>query len=131
MPPAPNATAVPPPAAAAPAAAVLLPPPSVDSFLRDHVRPRTGCEKCAVAHGPDPTVRSQFATEGGKGRLRDASKKRACPLAEHAISASTDGVPLLDRYEREIRSEDHQEAAAVLSVYERRLSSRMPWAAAV
>eukprot|EP00966_Prymnesium_polylepis_P086188 1994955-Prymnesium_polylepis.1 len=74
MPPAPNATAAPPQVAATPAPAAL-PPPSVESFLRDHVRPRAGCEKCAVARGTDPTVRSQFATEGGKGRLRDVTKK--------------------------------------------------------
>jgi hypothetical protein len=29
------------------------------------------------------------------------SAKRACPLADHAISASGDGVPLLERYERD------------------------------
>eukprot|EP00966_Prymnesium_polylepis_P068864 1599498-Prymnesium_polylepis.1 len=71
-------------------------PPSVEDYLRSHIRPRADCAKCVVARGPDATVRSLFASEGGKGRLRNISAKRACPLAAHAISAPLDGVPLLE-----------------------------------
>eukprot|EP00966_Prymnesium_polylepis_P088381 2045348-Prymnesium_polylepis.1 len=74
-------------------------PLSVDDYLRSHILPRTDCAKCVVARGPDATVRSLFASEGGKGRSRNVSAKRACPLATHAISASGDGVPLLEKYE--------------------------------
>ena len=93
----------------APSAAPLaLPPPSHDSHLRCHVLPRPDCAKCAVARDPsDASVRADFATEGshgggcGKGRgYRDISKKRACPLAAHAIN-SKDGVALLEQYERD------------------------------
>ena len=35
------------------------------------------------------------------GRTRNISLKRACPLAAHAISATGDGVPLLEKYERD------------------------------
>eukprot|EP00966_Prymnesium_polylepis_P063561 1474443-Prymnesium_polylepis.1 len=35
------------------------------------------------------------------GRTRNISLKRACPLAAHAISATGDGVPLLEQYERD------------------------------
>ena len=75
----------------------LMPPapPPLDDYLRNHVRPRTDCVKCDVARGPDATVRSLFASEGGMGRTRNISLKRACPLAAHAISATGDGVPLL------------------------------------
>jgi hypothetical protein len=92
-----------PPVAAPPTAPLLalMPPtpPSVDDYLRDHIRPRADCAKCVVARGPDATVRSLFASEGGKGRSRNISAKRACPLAAHAISAPLDGVPLLEKYE--------------------------------
>eukprot|EP00966_Prymnesium_polylepis_P300198 6937421-Prymnesium_polylepis.1 len=39
--------------------------------------------------------------EGGNGRARNPSLKRACPMASHAISASADGVQLVEDYERE------------------------------
>ena len=73
--------------------------PALFEYLRHHIHPRADCEKCAVARGTDPSVRSSFASEGGSGHVRDVSKKRACPLADHAISTS-DCVPLLDEYER-------------------------------
>eukprot|EP00966_Prymnesium_polylepis_P019398 447247-Prymnesium_polylepis.1 len=91
-----------PPVAAAPAAPLLalMPPapPSVEDYLARHIRPRADCAKCVVARGADATVRSLFASEGGKGRSRNISAKRACPLAAHAISTPLDGVPLLEHY---------------------------------
>eukprot|EP00966_Prymnesium_polylepis_P333699 7389131-Prymnesium_polylepis.1 len=86
---------------APPAPLVPPAPPSVQDYLRGHVRPRTICTKCMVACGPDPSVREDFASEGGMGRARNISLKRACPLAAHAISASGNGVPLLEQYERD------------------------------
>jgi hypothetical protein len=44
-------------------------------------------------------VRTDFATDGGKGRARNVSAKRACPLAAHAINSAVDGVALLEQYE--------------------------------
>ena len=70
-------------------------------YLRTRIIPRTDCAKCVVARGPDASVREEFATDGGMGRKRDISLKRACPLAAHAISSSVDGVALLEQYERE------------------------------
>ena len=89
------------PVAALPAQPPALPPalPSVDEYLRKHIRPRTDCDKCEVARGPDASVRTGFATDGGNGRARNINAKRACPLACHAISAKSDGVPLLEKYE--------------------------------
>ena len=105
-----SAASAPPPALMPPApsaAPLALPPPSPNSYLRRRVRPRLDCAKCAVARGSDASVRADFATEGshgggrGKGRgYRDISKKRACPLAAHAIN-SKDGVALLEQYERD------------------------------
>ena len=76
-------------------------PPSLDEYLARHIQPRTDCDKCEVARGPDASVRSLFGSEGGSGRLRNIALKRACPVATHAISAAVDGVPLLDKYERD------------------------------
>ena len=91
------------PTTTAPPALVAPPPeapPGVCQFLRRHIRQRDGCNKCDVARGPDDSVRLMFAAEGGRcGHSRDVSAKRACPLAEHAISAH-DGVLLLEQYER-------------------------------
>lgn len=84
------------PASSAPLA---LPPPSPNSYLRRRVRPRPNCAKCEVARGDDDTVRANFADEGGRGRSRIVSAKRACPLAAHAIN-DADGVALLLQYER-------------------------------
>ena len=99
----PAITGTPPPGQIAPAAPpqAMLPPaaPALSNYLRRHIHPRADCDKCAVARGDDPSVRSLFASEGGNARGRDVSKKRACPLADHAISTS-DCVPLLDEYER-------------------------------
>ena len=78
----------------------LAPPPFSD-YLRTRIIPRTDCAKCVVARGPDASVREEFATDGGKGRVRNVSLKRACPLAAHAISASGDGVPVIEQYERD------------------------------
>ena len=86
------------PASSAPLA---LPPPSPNSYLRRRVRPRPDCAKCEVARGTDPSVRTDFATDGGKGRARSVSAKRACPLAAHAINSAVDGVALLEQYERD------------------------------
>ena len=86
------------PASSAPLA---LPPPSPTSYLRRRVRPRPNCAKCEVARGlDDASVRTDFATDGGKGRSRIVSAKRACPLAAHAIN-DADGVALLEQYERD------------------------------
>ena len=86
------------PASSAPLA---LPPPSPTSYLRRRVRPRPNCVKCEVARGlDDASVRTDFATDGGKGRSRIVSAKRACPLAAHAIN-DADGVALLEQYERD------------------------------
>ena len=76
-----------PPAAAAP-------PPPLEEYLRRRVRPRTDCAKCAVARGPDASVRIDF---GKDAKNQCASLKRACPLAAHAISLE-DGVPLVEEY---------------------------------
>ena len=46
-------------------------------------------------------MRTDFATDGGKGRDRNVSAKRACPLAAHAINSAVDGVALLEQYERD------------------------------
>jgi hypothetical protein len=93
--------ALPPPAAqAAPPVPLALPPPSPNSYLRSHILPRPNCAKCAVARGHDASVRAEFAKEGGKGRNRDVSLKRACPLYAHAIN-SDDGVKLLEERDRE------------------------------
>ena len=86
------------PASSAPLA---LPPPSPNSYLRRRARPRPDCAKCEVARGTDPSVRTDFATDGGKGRGRNVSAKRACPLAAHAINSAVDGVALLEQYERD------------------------------
>ena len=83
-----------------PSAPLALPPPSPTSYLRRRVRPRLDCAKCEIARGTDPSVRANFAEEGGRGRARNVSAKRACPLAAHAINA-TDGVELLEQYERD------------------------------
>ena len=84
---------------AAPVAAPPTASAGIRQFLRNHIRPREGCEKCEAARGPDASVRLLFAAEGGRcGHNRDVSLKRACPLAEHAISAQ-DGVSLLKQYE--------------------------------
>ena len=101
--PSPVAVAAPSSAAATTLTALVPsgPPPPVDEYLGRYIRPRTDCDKCAVARGPDPSVRSQFASEGGKGRSRNISLKRGCPLAAHAISTTGDGVPLLEQYERD------------------------------
>ena len=45
-------------------------------------------------------MRANFADEGGRGRSRIVSAKRACPLAAHAIN-DADGVALLEQYERD------------------------------
>ena len=45
-------------------------------------------------------MRTNFADEGGRGRSRIVSAKRACPLAAHAIN-DVDGVALLNKYERD------------------------------
>lgn len=92
MPPAASAAVVPfvPPPAA---------PPPLNEYLSGRVLPRIDCAKCVVARGPDASVREGFATDGGKGRVRNVSRKRACPLAAHAISASGDGVPVIEQYE--------------------------------
>eukprot|EP00966_Prymnesium_polylepis_P007708 176652-Prymnesium_polylepis.1 len=97
------------PAALAPAPARLVPAPAtfdahpsvppLNAYLHRRVLPRTDCVKCAVARGPDASVRELFAMEGGIGRVRNPSLKRACPMASHAISASADGVPLVEEYE--------------------------------
>ena len=51
---------------------------------------------------PNASQRAEsFASNGGKGRARDVSRKHACPLAAHAISASRDGVTLVEQYERD------------------------------
>ena len=99
MPPAVSAAVVPfvPPPAA---------PPPLNEYLSRRVFPRIDCAKCVVARGQDASVREGFATDGGKGRVRNVSLKRACPLAAHAISASGDGVELngvklLEQYERD------------------------------
>ena len=90
-----------PSAPSAPSAPLALPQPSpTTSYLRRRVRPRLDCAKCEIARGPDPSVRANFAEEGGRGRARNVSAKRACPLAAHAINA-TDGVELLEQYERD------------------------------
>eukprot|EP00966_Prymnesium_polylepis_P332452 7387955-Prymnesium_polylepis.1 len=75
--------------------------PCLARYLRGRVLPRADCAKCEVARGTDASVRECFASEGGKGHVRDPSLKRACPLAAHAISAAGDGVPLVEAYERE------------------------------
>ena len=99
--------ALPPPAIQALPAPLTLAPPSPNSYLRTHVQPRSNCDKCAVARGPDASVRVDYATEGanaygrGKGSgARAIARKRACPLRDHAINSS-DGVALLEQYERE------------------------------
>lgn len=76
-------------------------PPTINEYVRRYIRPRTDCVKCVAARGSDATVRSLFASEGGSGRTRNVSMKRACPLQDHAISAANDGVPILAQYERE------------------------------
>jgi hypothetical protein len=73
----------------------------VDSYLGKRVRPVGGCDKCEVSRGPDATVREHFCTDGGMGRARDVSRKRACQLRAHAISSAIDGVALLEQYEAE------------------------------
>lgn len=73
----------------------------VDSYLAKRVRPVGGCDKCEVSRGPDATVREHFCTDGGMGRARDVSRKRACQLRAHAISSAIDGVALLEQYEAE------------------------------
>jgi hypothetical protein len=83
--------------------ATVAAPLALDAYLRKRVVPRSGCAKCTVARGPDTSVRTEFANEGGNGRSKDVTKKRACPLADHAISIASDGVPLLEQYEREYR----------------------------
>ena len=94
MPPAASAAVVPfvPPPAA---------PPPLNEYLSRRVFPRIDCAKCVVARGEDASVREGFATDGGKGRSRDVSRKRACPLSSHAINAARDGVPLLEQYEHD------------------------------
>ena len=73
----------------------------VDSYIAKRVRPVGGCDKCEVSRGPDATVREHFCTDGGMGRARDVSRKRACQLRAHAISSAIDGVALLEQYEAE------------------------------
>ena len=87
---------------------LALPPQSPNSYLRRRVLPRPDCTKCAVARGDDASVRTDFATDGanacggGKGSgKRNIAKKRACPLAAHAINSAVDGVALLEQYERD------------------------------
>lgn len=75
--------------------------PTLYEYCRPHVTPRSNCAKCEVARGPDASVRAEFASDGGTGKVRDVSRKRACPLAAHAISAARDGVPLVEQYERD------------------------------
>ena len=90
----------PPPLSTAPLAALMPPaPPPLNDYLSRRVLCRTDCAKCVVACGPDASVREGFATDGGNGRVRNVSLKRACPLAAHAISASSDGVPVIEQYE--------------------------------
>lgn len=103
IPPAPPPSATTPMASAHSAPLAIMPPapPSLDGYLRNHVHPRTDCAKCIVACGADASVRESFASNGGKGRARDVSRKHACPLAAHAISASRDGVTLVEQYERD------------------------------
>ena len=97
MPPAAAAAAVaPPPAMVASPPAAAAPPPSLYEFLRVHVLPRTECDKCDIARGPDASVRIDF---GNDAKNKCASLKRACPLAAHAISLVDDGVPLVEEYE--------------------------------
>ena len=91
----------PPPPPAAPLALMPPAPPPLNDYLSGRVLRRTDCAKCVVARGPDASVREGFATDGGKGRVRNVSLKRACPLAAHAISASGDGVPVIEQYERD------------------------------
>ena len=99
MPPAAAAAAVAPPPAmvASPPAAAAPPPPSLEEYLRRRVRPRTDCDKCDIARGPDASVRIEF---GNGAKNKCASLKRACPLAAHAISLADDGVPLVEEYGR-------------------------------
>ena len=89
MPPAASAAVVPfvPPPAA---------PPPLNEYLSRRVFPRIDCAKCVVARGQDASVRSGSGTEA---QNQCPSRKRACPLAAHAISASGDGVELLEQYE--------------------------------
>jgi hypothetical protein len=75
--------------------------PTLYEYCRPHVVPRPDCAKCEVARGLDASVRAEFASDGGTGKVRDVSRKRACPLAAHAISAARDGVPLVEQYERD------------------------------
>jgi hypothetical protein len=100
MPPAAAAAAAAPPLALMPpaaASAAVAPPPSLNEFLRGRVRPRTDCDKCDIARGPDASVRIDF---GNDAKNKCASLKRACPLAAHAISLADDGVPLVEEYGR-------------------------------
>ena len=80
----------------------LMPPapPPLNDYLCRRVLPRNDCAKCTVARGQDASVRENFASEGGRGRTRDISRKRACPIAAHAIALAGDGVPLIEEYER-------------------------------
>ena len=102
MPPA--APAMLPPPAAAPSAPLALMTPAtpkatdaqIFDYLRQHILPRSDCDKCGVARGPDASVRLNFGTEA---KNQCPSLKRACPLAAHAFSLAGDGVPLLDRFE--------------------------------
>ena len=90
------AAAAPPPAMVASPPAAAAPPPPLEEYLRRRVRPRTDCAKCAVARGPDASVRIDF---GKAAKNKCASGKRACPLAAHAISLADDGVRLVEQYE--------------------------------
>jgi len=96
-------TAAPAPQVAAGAAPLALPPPSAPdlrAWLAKRVRPRRGCAKCEVARGPEDSVRTGFAKDGGTGKNSEPSKKRACPRFDHAISAQ-DGDALIAKYQSE------------------------------
>jgi hypothetical protein len=70
-----------------------------EGYMHKRVRPVEDCVKCEVARGPDASVREDFAREGGLGRSRRISKRRACALAQHAMPTRS-LVEMLECYER-------------------------------
>lgn len=69
------------------------------AYLKEHIVPRDGCERCEVARGADASVRHLFSKEGGYGKCRDVSIKRACTHLEHAITWQQDIEPLVEEFE--------------------------------
>jgi hypothetical protein len=74
-------------------------PLNLHEFLGRRVRRRTGCARCEVATGSDSEPRLGYLRDGVGTRACCASRKRACPFADHAIFCERDIMPLVREYD--------------------------------